>query len=171
MLTHLVLRKDEIKKDWRLHTPGPHLNYGRKMLVNQIYPETEIAARNSEWQAGSAGTRTPVVETGIGGVEIATFNETTAQEYHKHLRATEIYLVLEGAMGLRLDDHEVVLQAGDQAVVFPGTPHEIKAVSGHFLACVHVINCYGEEDKYVPVNGEWMQVTALKKPGGSQQSS
>jgi quercetin dioxygenase-like cupin family protein len=109
--------------------------------------------------------KTPVVATGRGGLEVATFNEGAGQVYHKHLLATEVYTVLEGTMRMRLEDEELTLEAGDEVIVFPNAAHEILPQGTHFLARAHVINCHGERDKYVSINGEWCQLYTLKKLG------
>jgi quercetin dioxygenase-like cupin family protein len=42
---------------------------------------------------------------------------------HLHPHQTERFEVLEGRLGLRVGDEELVVEAGEVAVVEPGTPH------------------------------------------------
>jgi len=155
---YLLLRKERAKADWKLRARPGARNNGRKVLVNEIYEATEEHAREAEWRAGPEDGRTPVVETGAGGLEVSTFTHEAAQDCHKHLVATEVYTVLEGTMRMRLGEagDEVVLAAGDEVVVLPGTPHEVLTAEAEpFLARVHAVNCHGDADKYVERGGEW----------------
>ena len=102
-----------------------------------------------------------------GGFEIASFTEFSAQDRHKHDRAVEIYTVLEGRMEMYIDDAGPYLfGSGDEVVILPGTVHEIVQKKRRarnpgepfdMLVRVHVIGCYGAEDKYVQVEAgqEW----------------
>jgi quercetin dioxygenase-like cupin family protein len=137
-------------------------NNGRKVLVNGMYADREHHASEPEWEPGPRDGTTPVVETGRGGMEISTFTHEAAQDCHKHLLGTEIYTVLEGSMAIRVDDREIVLEEGDEVVVFPGTPHEVLDQGTEFLARVHCFDCHGEDDKYVLADGVWVEA---KKPG------
>ena len=163
---YLVLRKEAAKADWKLEPRPGARNNGRKVLVNRLYAETEEHARSPVWEAGPEGGKTPVVETGAGGLEVSTFTHEAAQDCHKHLAATEIYTVLEGTMRMRLGEagETVVLGAGDEVVVLPGTPHEVLTGEGEpFLARVHAVNCRGDADKYVERGGVWCSVRELKE--------
>lgn len=158
---YLVLRKEAAKADWKLRARPGARNNGRKVLVNRLYERTEEHAQRPEWEAGPEDGRTPVVETGAGGLEVSTFTHEAAQDRHKHLVATEIYTVLEGTMRVRLGEagDEVVLAGGDELIVLPGTPHEVlPAESEPFLARVHAVNCHGDADKYVERDGRWEKV-------------
>ncbi|MGA9770756.1 MAG: hypothetical protein WBV94_17070 [Blastocatellia bacterium] len=163
-ISHLVLRKENVKADWRLCVRPREKNNGRKVLVNEIYLSKEAHAREAEWVPGPETDKSPVFETGFGGVEIATFTHEAGQDCHKHLIATEIYTVLEGRMQIRVEelDPSLTLEAGDEIIILPDTVHEVLADGNSFLTRVHSINCYGDRDKYVRRNGEWCQVLTLK---------
>ena len=163
-ISHLVLRKESVKADWRLYVRPKESNNGRKVLVNEIYPSSEAHAQEAEWASGSQTDKSPVFETGFGGLEVATFTHEAGQDCHKHLIATEIYTVLEGRMQIRVEEMEppLVLEAGDEIIILPNTVHEVLANGDSFLTRVHSINCYGDRDKYVRRNGEWCQVLTLK---------
>ena len=155
---YLVLRKEAAKADWKLRSRPGAKNNGRKVLVNRLYDLTEEHAQSPEWEAGPEGGKTPVVETGAGGLEVSTFTHEAAQDCHKHEAATEIYVVLEGRMRMRLGEAggPVVLAAGDELIVLPGTAHEVLPEEGEpFLARVHTVNHHGGGDKYVKRGGEW----------------
>ncbi len=162
---YLVLRKEKVEADWKLKPRPGARNNGRKVLVNSLYEKTEEHARESEWEAGPEDGRTPVVVTGVGGLEVSTFTHEAAQDCHKHLAATEVYTVLEGTMRMRLGEagEVVTLAAGDEVVVLPGTAHEVLNEEGEpFLARVHAVNCRGDADKYVEREGAWRPVSELK---------
>jgi len=164
MLPYLVLRKECVKSDWKLKVQLKEKNNGRKVLVNEIYPSKEVHAQNPEWKPSTETDKTPIVETGFGGVEVATFTHEAGQDCHKHFIGTEIYTVLEGTMCIRLEEkEEIVLEAGDELIVFPNTTHEVLIDGTPFLTRVHSIDCFGDKDKYVKKNGEWCQVLTLKR--------
>ena len=166
VLTHLVLRKTAVESDWKLRVQPKEKNNGRKVLVNQIYPAKEIHAQDFEWAPGPPTGKTPVGETGFGGIEVATFTQEAGQDRHKHLLGTEIYTVLNGVMRMRLAEDVVIeLKAGDEIIVFPDTVHEVLPEGTEFLTRVHSINCYGDRDKYVEKDGNWCQVLTLKALG------
>jgi quercetin dioxygenase-like cupin family protein len=149
----LVITRREAAADKKLRSRG---NNGRKVLVNDLYPDREKPALSALWKSANAPAKTPVVETGKGGIEITTFTQTAKQDRHKHLRGTECYVVLRGRMKIRLDEGQpLVLSAGDECVIFPGTVHEI-IPAGKFLTRVHSIDCYGTDDKYVEKDGSWV---------------
>jgi quercetin dioxygenase-like cupin family protein len=164
-ITHLILRKCQAETDWRMHVTPKGKNNGRKVLVNELYPAREYPAQEPEWEPGPQDGKTPVVETGYGGVEIATFTHEAGQDCHKHLIGTEIYTVLEGEMTIRVADTEITLGQGDEVVVFPNTVHEIIDRRTTFLTRVHSINCQGERDKYVLRDGKWCQDLTLEELG------
>jgi quercetin dioxygenase-like cupin family protein len=147
----IVVRKERVRQDPWLAVHG---NNGRKVLVNHMYPTEEEPLQDTEWHLGN--DRVPVLETGIGGIEVATFTQTARQDCHKHLVGTEIYTVLEGEMSICLEeDSEVKLEAGDELIVLPGTVHEVLAKGKQFLARLHSINCHGKQDKYVRGRVGW----------------
>ncbi len=164
-VSHVILRKDTVKSDWRIAVEPKEKNNGRKVFVNEIFPKAERPIEDPEWkyEPPPPNGHTPVLETGYGGVEIATFTEKAGQDRHKHLVSMEIYTVLEGTMTIRIEDrHDVVLQAGDEIVVLPSTVHEVLGKSTSFLTRVHAIDCHGPRDKYVEENGVWCQALTLK---------
>jgi quercetin dioxygenase-like cupin family protein len=162
-IEYLVLKKQAVQGDWKLHLAPRTQNNGRKVLVSEVYPAREYLAHDPEWKPGSPQDKTPVVETGYGGVEVATFTDEAGQDCHKHLIGTEIYTVLEGKMTIRLAEAELELEQGDEVIVFPDTPHEVLAKGTRFLARVHSINCQGDRDKYVLKNQQWCQALTLKR--------
>jgi|GEM_PF-643776 quercetin dioxygenase-like cupin family protein len=155
-IPYLIVRFADAAADEKLMRPG---NNGRKVLVNALRPDTEVAAGDPLWRSETPLHRTPVVETGAGGVEAATFSQAARQDRHKHKRGTECYTVLAGAMHVRLNDGKPhTLRAGDELVVFPGTVHEI-LTKGEFLTRVHSIECRGARDKFVEKNGTWVNAS------------
>lgn len=163
MISYIVLKKDNVKADWKLHVQSN--NNGRKVLVNGIYPSKESHIQVPEWKPGPKTDKipvpekdkTPVLETGFGGIEVATFTHEAGQDCHKHLIGTEIYTVLEGTMWMKVDQTLVTLEAGDEIIVLPNTVHEVlhevlpDGTPVPFLTRVHSINCHGDRDKYVVV--------------------
>ncbi len=163
-MSHVILRKEYVKRDWKLRTRPKEKNNGRKILVNSIYRKTEKAIRNPEWKPAPKTRKTPVLETGLGGIELATFTHEAFQDCHMHILATEIYIVLEGKMKMRLNDRQnVLLCAGDELIILPGTVHEVLPEGHRFLTRVHTVNCSGDGDKYVRANCNWCQVLTLKR--------
>ena len=143
-ITHVIIRKEKAASDERLSKPNKN---GRKILANKIRPDKSLPIQKPEWDPPKPGEKSQILETGRGGLEVATFNEKTSQKPHKHLIATEIYIVLAGEMQIRIEGKIVNLRQGDEIVVLPGTTHEIIS-TGTFLARVHSVNCHGDNDKY-----------------------
>jgi len=170
---YLVVRKRNVKDDWKIYLEPKEKNNGRKIGVNNIFPNKEKYAIDTEWgPSASPEEKTPVIETGQGGVEISTFNHLAGQGCHKHLLGTEIYVVLEGEMSIRLNEtHEVKLCAGDEIVVLPNTVHEVLVSDQPFLTRVHSLNCYGEQDKYVKHDGVWCQISTLNELSKANKSN
>jgi quercetin dioxygenase-like cupin family protein len=163
-ISHIVLRKENVKADWKLSLPKDK-NNGRRVFVNKIFPNKEMHIQNPEWCASPANELTPVFETDYGGIEIATFTNNAKQDYHKHLFATEIYTVLEGTMQIKVNGAQlpINLLTGDEIIILPETEHEIVTSKEPFLTRVHSINCHGDRDKYVKdVNNQWSQVFTHK---------
>lgn len=145
-------------------------NTGRKICATSVMPDLgEHVISGTDWSAPA------VLPTGPGGFEIATFTEFSAQDRHKHESAVEIYTVLEGCMHIYLDDQGPhAFEAGDEIVVLPGTVHEIVQKKTRprndgepfeLLVRVHVIGCYGADDKYVqlqPGQG-WLRWSELSR--------
>ncbi len=42
-ISHLVLRKENVKADWKLHVQTKEENNGRRVLVNKIYISKEFS--------------------------------------------------------------------------------------------------------------------------------
>jgi mannose-6-phosphate isomerase-like protein (cupin superfamily) len=151
-------------KDRKLEIPG---NNGRKIFATSVMLQKgETVIDNETWSAPA------VYPTGDGGIEIANVTEFCSQDRHMHNRATEIYTVLKGQLGLFINDKEIpVLNEGDEIVVLPGTIHQVckppysleKKESFDLLVRVHSICCYGEDDKYVQLEqgGEWVKWSTL----------
>lgn len=151
--SYVIIRKDKAKSDHKLQRLN---NNGRKIFSITIYDAKEKYIKEPEWEPGDDDKeKTPIFVTGPGGLEIATFNQNAKQEAHKHIIGTEIYTVLEGQMEMIIDEQYVIkLSEGDEIVILPDTTHEI-LTNSQFLVRVHCVNCYGSNDKYVKVNGEW----------------
>jgi mannose-6-phosphate isomerase-like protein (cupin superfamily) len=148
-------------------------NTGRKACAISVVPEFgEHVIDSPQWTAPA------VLGTGAGGFEIATFTEFSSQDRHKHEKAIEIYTVLKGRMEIYIDDSgPYSLSAGDELVILPGTVHEIVQQKRRerkpgerfkLLVRVHVIGCYGAEDKYVQVEParewrRWSELTAEER--------
>ena len=152
-IPYVIIRKDRARTDRKLQLPN---NNGRKVLSITLYENKERNIQEPEWKPGESDKeKTPILVTGPGGLEVATFNQNAKQEAHKHLIGTEIYTVLEGVMEMIIDEQDVIkLKEGDEIVILPNTAHEI-LTNRPFLVRVHCVNCYGANDKYVKVKGEW----------------
>lgn len=159
----LVIRKKASELDWKLNLEPKEKNNGRKICVNKIYPSNEYHAKSPEWKPNPKNEKTAVVETGYGGIEVATFSEKAYQERHKHMIATETYTVLEGSMDIRFEEEIVTLEIGDEIIIFPNTVHEVLNDKSTFLTRLHSINCYGDKDKYLEVNGKWINASQYNK--------
>lgn len=148
----------------KLETPG---NNGRKVFATSVmHHKGETIIDTTMWSAPA------IYPTGNGGVEIATITEYCSQDRHQHHRATEIYTVLKGQLGMFINDKEIpVLNPGDEIVVLPGTIHQVRKPSStsekkqefEMVVRVHSICCYGEDDKYVQLqqSGEWVKWSTL----------
>jgi quercetin dioxygenase-like cupin family protein len=150
---YLVIKLSNAESDPKLSAKP---NNGRKVLVNELYPDKEFPSKDPQWKAGNPPAKTPVVATGKGGLEVTSFSQSAKQDRHKHRCGTECYTVLKGRMKIRIDSAPpITLLAGDECIIFPGTAHEI-LLGRNFLTRVHSINCYGKKDKYVEKNGRWI---------------
>jgi quercetin dioxygenase-like cupin family protein len=147
---YLIVRLKDAASDDKVRRPG---NNGRKVTAIALRPESETRATATCWKSAHPARKTPVVETGMGGIEVSTFTHTARQDRHKHARGTECYTVLAGRMKARVGRGRIcVLDAGDELLVFPGTVHEI-LTEGEFLTRVHSVNCFGVADKFVEKDG------------------
>jgi len=167
-IDHLILRMDVVQRDWKLAKTDGGRNNGRKHLVKTLWPAKERPAITPEWSFDPEDGLTPVLETGEGGIEIATFTEDAVQDRHKHLVSTEIYIVLRGTLKMLINDGEPVeLSAGDEVIVLPGTIHEILRTSpnekSNLLVRVHALNAQGDNDKFVQMQpgGTWSRWSDL----------
>lgn len=161
--THVVILRSQAEKDPKLII-ARESNNGRKVLVNEIYQKTEQPISKPVWTAATCESeKTPVLETGVGGIEIATFSEKAGQDRHMHRLSTEIYTLLRGTMTIEVDGDRYVLSEGDEVVVLPGAVHEVLPSEDEpFLCRVHAVNCYGNLDKYVEHGGRWCQAETVK---------
>lgn len=166
---HIVLRKRVVQGDWKL---ADTKNNGRKYLVKALWEAKERPIVDPEWAFEPRGGHTPVLETGKGGTEIASFTEEASQDRHRHHACTEIYTVLKGKLKIFIEDQgPIELTAGDEIVILPGTVHEVlqelplrararnpEEKEPDLLVRVHALQCYGEEDKFVQLEkgGEWL---------------
>lgn len=166
-VSHILLRKAAVKQDWKLRSEPGKKNNGRKVLVNGIYPATETPLHSPPWEPGPPEGKTPVFETGSGGIEIATFNQNARQDRHKHRISTEIYTVLEGVMTIEVEGERIELAAGDELVILPDTIHEVIDSGTEFLTRVHAIACHGDADKYIERDGVWHPA---RPPAGPPQT-
>jgi mannose-6-phosphate isomerase-like protein (cupin superfamily) len=135
----LVIRRDAVDADPALAPGG---RGARKLLVTDMRPATETLVEESEWRAADP---CPIQVT--GNVEFAVFNERAAQDCHVHHMATEIYVVMAGAMRIEVDGIEHALEAGDSIVVNAGAWHEVKPSEG-LLCYVVSANSGGAADKF-----------------------
>jgi len=154
-VTHVIIKFSDVIRDDKLKLPN---NNGRKILANKIYKEKEYHITDINWTPDfNADKKTPILEVGCGGVELATFTHTAKQNKHLHLIGTEIYTVLSGSMCIEINGILYKLEEKDEIVILPGTIHKVlQDEHNEFVTRVHSINCHGDNDKYVEVNGEWV---------------
>ncbi|CAG0936431.1 hypothetical protein TFLX_05304 [Thermoflexales bacterium] len=152
-IPYVVIRKNMVKSDQKLQQSQ---NNGRKIFAITLYETKEKPIQEPEWKPShDEQEKTPIVVTGSGGLEVATFTQHSKQDAHKHVLGTEIFTVLEGEMEIVIDEKEhLTLAEGDEIILLPGTIHEILP-HGQFLVRVHCVDCHGVKDKYVKKNGEW----------------
>lgn len=175
-ISHMVLRKSVVQRDWKLaDVEDPARNNGRKHAVTGLWANKERPISDSEWTFEPEGGLTPVLETGAGGLEIATCTEEANQDRHRHLVSTEIYTVLKGTLRIFIDDAgPIELAAGDEIVILPGTVHQViqepprarprdPEEEPELLVRVHALECHGDEDKYVQLEkeGPWERWSGL----------
>ncbi|MCP4612818.1 MAG: cupin domain-containing protein [Planctomycetes bacterium] len=144
-ISHLIIRKSKAKDDFKLKTKN--LN-GRKVMVNCIRPDKSRHIEKPEWEPPkNEHEKSNILETGCGGIEIATCNQKTVQKRHFHKIATEIYSVLEGHLIIEVNGKIVELDCGDEIIILPETMHKVIPETD-FMARVHTVNCHGTSDKY-----------------------
>ncbi|MCH9648664.1 MAG: cupin domain-containing protein [Deltaproteobacteria bacterium] len=143
-LPALVVRLQEIQTD----LSGEASQRGaRKLLVTQVRSGKEREAESLDWTAPGPGAACEVLET--QNLEIAVFDQTAAQQRHRHEFATEIYLVLAGRMEIEVEGDDHLLNCGDFIVVAPNSRHEVKVDGTEFLCQLISANCRGEADKHL----------------------
>jgi len=143
MTRSLFVRMSQIKKDPALQ---PDARGARKLAVTRLYDRSEIPAGDPCWAPPGAEQPCPVLQ--LPATEVAVFNQNADQQRHYHARATEIYVVIEGAMTIEVDGVIHRMQAGDAVVVGPGVAHKIKKQGLKYTAYVIGSNCGGPGDKY-----------------------
>jgi len=124
----------------------PGARGARKLAVTQVYPQVETEATDPCWAPPDADRPCPVLS--LPAAEMAVFNQNARQERHYHKLATEIYVVIEGAMAIEVDGKIHRMQPGDAAIIAPGVPHEIKKQGLKFTSYVIEAHCGGPDDKY-----------------------
>jgi len=67
---------------------------------------------------------------------------------HTHHSASELFLVLDGALRVLLDAEVAVLRAGDLLVVPPGVAHAFEAAPGHDAEVLFVLTPARERAEY-----------------------
>lgn len=166
-VSHMIIRYSDAINDPKLKLAN---NNGRKFLVNEIYEDRECHIQEGLdssypdfviWKPNYAD-KVPILKVGFGGTEVATFTEQAKQDRHKHLLGIEFYTILEGTMKIKIDDKEIELNEKDEAIILPNTIHEIIAENSKFVTRVHSANCYGDNDKYIEVDGKWKLAKKIK---------
>ncbi len=141
----LFVALDAAKTDPALAAGG---RGARKILVTEIYPESETDATVVTWQPPAPdGGGDPCHVLMTHDTEVAIFNQHASQDRHRHHAATEIYMVLEGRMTIEVEGHDYALAAGDMVVVNPGATHLVKSEGARFLCRIVTVNCGGARDK------------------------
>jgi mannose-6-phosphate isomerase-like protein (cupin superfamily) len=166
-ISHVIIKYSDVISDPKQMPTG---NRGRKFLVNKIYENKECRIKAGldsiypdfvVWKVDYQ-RKNPVFETGDGGIEVTTFTEKTEQDKHKHLIATEMYTVLEGKMKIKINEKEIEVSEKDEVIILPGTVQEILPEGCKFVTRGRSVNCYGDSDKYIEVDGEWKLTKDIK---------
>jgi quercetin dioxygenase-like cupin family protein len=86
---------------------------------------------------------------------------------HTHHSASELFLVLDGALRVLLDHEVTVLRAGDLLVVPPDVAHAFEAAPGHHAEVLFVLAPARERAEYYRLldrvhrgQGDWAEVGA-----------
>ena len=141
-MTHsLFVSMAKIKADPALQ---PDARGGRKLAVTRVY-DRETPAVNPCWAPPDTGQPCPVLQ--LPSTEMAVFNQNAAQQRHYHKRATEIYVVVAGAMVIEVDGATHQMETGDAVIIAPGVVHEIKNQGLKFTSYVICTGCGGPGDK------------------------
>jgi mannose-6-phosphate isomerase-like protein (cupin superfamily) len=141
-MTHsLFVRLAQIKTDPALQ---PDARGARKLAVTRMY-DRETPAVDPCWAPPDTGRRCPVLQ--LPATEMAVFNQDAAQQRHYHKQATEIYVVVAGAMAIEIDAATHLMQTGDAVILGPGVVHEIKNQGLKFTSYVIGADCGDPGDK------------------------
>jgi gentisate 1,2-dioxygenase len=140
----LVITLDAVKKDAAFSTEG---RGARKLLVTELYSETEQEATEVSWSPPRGAERCPVQV--MADTELAVFTEMARQDRHYHREATEIYMVVEGRMTIEVEGRDYTLHAGDMIVVNPCAEHEVKRGLEKFICRLIAVNSKGRADKFL----------------------
>ncbi len=105
----------------------------------------ETPAADPCWVPPDTGRPCPVLQ--LPTTEMAVFNQNAEQQRHYHKQATEIYVVVAGAMIIEIDGANHQMRAGDAVIIGPGVIHEIKNQGRKFTSYVIGANCGGPRDK------------------------
>lgn len=140
----LVITLDAVKKDAAFNPEG---RGARKLLVTELYSETEQEATEVLWSPPRGAERCAVQV--MADTELAVFTELARQDRHYHREATEIYIVVEGRMTIEVEGRDYTLHAGDMIVVNPGAAHEVKRGDEKFICRVIAVNSKGAADKFL----------------------
>jgi len=143
MTQSLLVRMEQIKKDPALK---PDARGARKLAVTQVYDLVETQAADPCWRPPGKEEPCPVLQ--LAATEMAVFNQDADQQRHYHKQATEIYVVVEGAMAIEVDGATHQMQVGDAVIIGPGVVHEIKKQGPKFTSYVIGANCGGPGDKF-----------------------
>jgi quercetin dioxygenase-like cupin family protein len=88
---------------------------------------------------------------------------------HTHTRASELFLVVDGALRVLVDQEITVLRTGDLLVVPPNVPHAFEAVPGHDADVLFVLAPARERFAYYRLldrvhrgHGDWAEVGATQ---------
>ena len=166
-VSHLIIRYKDAIDDQVLKIQE---NRGRKFLLCKLNKQKETHIKKGMdasfpdfviWKSDLDG-KLPILEVGTGGTEVTLFTEKTKQDRHKHLLATEMYTILEGSMRIKINGKEIKLKRHDEAIILPGTVQEILPKGSSFVTRGRTINCHGEDDKYIEINGKWKNLKNIK---------
>ena len=119
----------------------------RKILVTELYAETEVSASATHWQPARDGESSAVMVT--ESTELAVFTKHASQDRHYHSQGNKLYTVLERRMHIEVERTVYALNPGDTTIVPPWSVHEVIRKRGAFLCQVVRTSCGGLRDKWV----------------------
>ena len=140
----ILITKKALARDAALKSGGRGV---RKLLVTSLIASKERLAQVVEWAAPEEDEKCPVQI--MDNAEVSVFNQYARQDCHFHKNGTELYMVIEGEMGIEVEEQLYVLRQGDMIVVNPTAKHEVKHQTSDFLCRVVTINCGGHSDKFI----------------------